>query len=331
MKTPRLIFSLVSGLLMCLGFPEIGGLAPVMLFAWIPLLLVEDDIYTKKDKSVKVFLHSYLVFLIYNIGTTWWIWNADPSGAIMAFVLNALLMSITFQLFHFIKKRVGRREGYIGFLLIWISFEYAHYHWDLSWPWLNFGNAFANMPFLVQWYSYSGVLGGTLWVLISNLTLFSIIKNIKIKKESFALQTPLVILFVLVVFAPMTYSVVSYFNHDLEGDTTNIIVTQPNIDTYKEKWSLHPKEQMDRCFSSETVDFTRADLILAPETAISYSIDESKIKEDKGYQYLVSKVKSYNRPDLFIGMSSHEFTKKKLPGSREIKGQNIYANHYNFT
>ena len=116
-----------------------------MLFALVPLLLVEDDISTKKLKSIKVFGHSYLVFFIYNLLTTWWIWNASPGGAAMAVFANSLLMSITFQLFHFIKKRVGRREGYLGLIFLWISFEYVHYYWDISWPWLNLGNAFAKV------------------------------------------------------------------------------------------------------------------------------------------------------------------------------------------
>lgn len=329
MRSTNLLLSISSGLLMCLAFPEIGGWSLVMLVAWVPLLLLENKIETNKEKSIKVFGYSFFTFLIYNIGTTWWIWNADPYGAIMAFVFNAILMAITFQLFHFIKKRVGRREGYIGLLLLWIAFEYTHYHWDLSWPWLNFGNAFANNPALVQWYSYSGVLGGTLWILVTNLIVFSICNNLFIKKEGLGIQTPLFILLVLGIGFPITFSLVQYYNFEEDGDRVNIIVTQPNIDTYEEKWRVPVVKQLEQCFVSTDVDWEEADLILAPETAISESIDEHYLKQYKSYEYLLHKVQNWKNPDLFIGMSSHEFTKNKVPGSRQTKTKNIFENHYN--
>lgn len=312
-------------------------MAPVMLFALVPLLLVEDDIYTKKLKSIKVFGHSYLVFFIFNLTTTWWIWNASAGGAAMAVIANSLLMAITFQLFHFVKKRIGRREGYLGLVILWISFEYVHYHWDISWPWLNLGNAFANMPELVQWYSYSGVLGGTLWILICNITIFSIYNNLKNKKETFSHQTPLLILLGVAIIFPIGFSIGSYMNYEHPTNPVNIIVTQPNIDTYKEKFGdfetktpmMPLTEQLDRSFDIEGVNYHSADLILAPETAIVRPVFERKISENFSYKYLSEKIKKYNNPNLFIGASSVNIGKEKIYGSRKVLGQNFFETHYN--
>ena len=101
----RYLLSILSGLLMVIGFPYSGSLTPVVFVSWIPLLLVDWYITSKRYRSVKVFIHTYLTFLIYNLGTTWWIWNASPGGAIMAFTLNALLMAIAFQCYHLAQKK----------------------------------------------------------------------------------------------------------------------------------------------------------------------------------------------------------------------------------
>ena len=61
--------------------------------------------------------------------------------------------------------------------------EYLHLNWDLSWPWLTLGNAFANAPNTVQWYEFTGFLG-SFWVLIMNILLFEFLQSKK-KVQSF--------------------------------------------------------------------------------------------------------------------------------------------------
>src|SRR5690606_36639718 len=55
---------------------------------------------------------------------------------------------------------------------IWIAFEKFHLNWDFSWPWLNLGNVFSENIHWIQWYQYTGVLGGSLRIWIVNIGLF---------------------------------------------------------------------------------------------------------------------------------------------------------------
>jgi len=50
-----------------------------------------------------------------------------------------------------------------------MGYEHFHLSWDLAWPWLNLGNALATAPQLIQWYEFTGVRGGTLWIILTNL------------------------------------------------------------------------------------------------------------------------------------------------------------------
>ncbi|HML86425.1 MAG TPA: hypothetical protein PKE52_14820, partial [Bacteroidales bacterium] len=61
-----------------------------------------------------------------------------------------------------------RSYGLLLFPLFWIAFEWWHMNWDLSWPWLNLGNGFGAYPKMIQWYEFTGILGGSLWVLLVN-------------------------------------------------------------------------------------------------------------------------------------------------------------------
>ncbi len=53
-------------------------------------------------------------------------------------------MTLPFILSFKARKVLGFKEGVIAFVLFWISFEYLHFNWDLAWPWLTLGHAFAD-------------------------------------------------------------------------------------------------------------------------------------------------------------------------------------------
>ena len=142
------------------------------------ILIVEDQLFKKKDQNNHSLLYRYsiITFLVWNIIATYWIKNSDIIAASAVIWTNTFLMSLTFGLFHITKRKFGSKIGVFSLIIYWISFEYIFLHAHLTWPWLNLGNAFAGDIKLIQWYEFTGTLGGTLWVLILNLTLFKAIK-----------------------------------------------------------------------------------------------------------------------------------------------------------
>src|SRR5258708_5511661 len=118
-----LFLSILSGLLLWLGWP-VAGFAGLLFIAFVPLLLLEQNFSEQatKRKQLKLFSYFYLTFLIWNLGTTWWIYNSTGVGAVLALGLNALLMSLVWLLFHITKRKLGRVAGYISLVVYWISF-----------------------------------------------------------------------------------------------------------------------------------------------------------------------------------------------------------------
>lgn len=318
---------------MALSFPHTGGLFPLIFIAWVPLLLIEHQICSAKYRPGKMLIHAYIAFFLYNLGATFWIYYAKggEAGAILAYFLNGFLMALAFQLFHLTKRYVGVKEGYISILFYWIGFEYFHYHWELSWPWLNQGNIFATVPEIVQWYSYTGVLGGTLWILLVNLLVFKIVCNVLIGKEKFRIQTPFIYLTVLMLLLPIGSSLITYYNYEETENPVEIVVTQPNIDPYTEKFNSDLTEQLNRFLKqADTLISSNTQFVLAPETAISRNYDEARFEETVVYQKLKQNVKSWNGSALYLGASTYcDFDKINSRASRKKHNTTGYIEHYN--
>jgi apolipoprotein N-acyltransferase len=327
----RFILSLVSGLLLVFSFPEIGNQFYLAFFAFIPLLILEKEISDNNYKSSKLLVHSYFTFLIYNIGTTWWIWNASPGGAVLAFLLNALIMAFTFQLFHITKKKIGKFEGYISFVLYWITFEYIHFQWELSWPWLNLGNIFANSVKIIQWYSITGVLGGTLWILVINLIGFKIIKNLLIPKYKIKTQIYYLGSLILILFVPIFISLYQYNNSTDEGVKTTVVVTQPNVDPYNEKFTGSVESQLDKiCDLVDQKADENTDFVLAPETALPFTFYEDEVDRIVYFHYLIERKAVWKNASLLIGASTKKFFKhKKSRASRKLVDGPGFEEFYN--
>lgn len=322
---------------MVLCFPYTGSLTPLVFVAWIPLLLVESYISRQNYKSGKVFIHAYLTFLIYNVGTTWWIWNASQGGSILAFVLNTFLMSVAFYAFHLTKKYVGHKEGIIALVLYWIGFEYFHYDWESSWPWLTFGNVFSIHPSWVQWYSVSGAMGGTLWVLVINLLLFRTVENVWLRKESWRIQTPLFYIAGFALVIPLVISLYTYYTYEEAKRPLEAVIIQPNLDpnqpdekTPSEKFGTDPLTQsLDMLIQAKRKVSPKTRLVLAPETAYWLDIRESNVQSDRLYGLLKSAQIDLNNASILWGVASSREFKKKTGVTAVPSGNGTFIEDYN--
>ena len=161
--------SLLSGVLLSIPWlvPHTGW---VVLFAFIPLLIAEEAATRLKLKGF--WWCHYCAFVLWNVLTTFWVCNATVGGGIFAILANSLQMSVVFGLFHFSRRHLRSVLPYILLAAAWIAWERLYLNAQISWPWLVLGNAFADTTRLVQWYEWTGTLGGSLWCWIVNLGLF---------------------------------------------------------------------------------------------------------------------------------------------------------------
>lgn len=265
-----LTMPVVSGLLMALAWPARGF--PILLFAGlVPLLLIEDHLLKNrlKHSTFHIFFRVFPAFVLWNALTTWWIYNSTLFGAVVATLLNAICMSLVFWLFHFIRRNLKNPEqGYLSLIFTWISFEFLHHHWDLNFPWMSLGNGFANWPSWIQWYEYTGIFGGSLWVLIVNVMIF---KMIKFWLETPGKKLPLRRLggMLAVVIVPLGISQIMYYTYDEKIAPIDVVVVQPNIDPYEEQYELPAAVVIENAAKlAETKADSLTDFIVFPESMV---------------------------------------------------------------
>jgi len=264
-KIKFLLFALLSGGLFALAWPAIGGIVYAIFFAFLPLLWMERQISMDDNRSaLKVLLYAYLAFLLFNLLTTWWIYYASNWGSVMAIMCNAFFMTVVFWLFHLSKKHLGKKAGYASLIIYWLAFEYIHLNWELSWPWLNLGNVFADDVYMIQWYEYTGTLGGTLFVLVINLLLFQAITNFNVNRRKMLGAITAIFLSLL---AATTIGGAKETNDTNEH--LNVVIIQPNIDPYYDKFQgISESDQIDLMIRLAKSAITeKTDVVVLPETA----------------------------------------------------------------
>ena len=325
----KLLSVLLFALLMWMAWPA-GGFAPLLFIAWIPLLWLEYKVVEQKriGNNARLFWWSYFGFLLFNLATTWWIYFASGGGMAGAVLSNSLLMAAVFNLFHWVHRRLGNFFGYTMLLVGWTVFEYLHLDWDLSWPWLNIGNGFAAWADMVQWYEYTGTLGGTLWILIVNILLFLFISKaeFRTKKNSFITLS--------IVLLPLLISFVIKSNVDDTGKSIEAIAIQPNIDPYNEKFSgMSSAEQVKKIIRlAESKITPKTKLIVAPETAIPDAIWLADIPEHPSVLPFMDFAKKHQGVHFLCGFTALELyvnPTKKSATARQLSNEEAYYDAYN--
>lgn len=323
----RWILTVLTGVLLTLSFPETGSLSWLSFVAWIPILAVESY-FSNQKKSASMFLHAYVSFFIYNVGATWWIYHASAGGAYMAFFANSLLMALTFLVFHRLKKKLSGNWTLALLICAWLSFEFLHYNWELSWPWLNLGNVFAIHPTWVQWYAVTGVLGGTLWILIVNYLFYK-----TLSKPSLKLKNNYLIAGLAVILIPITFSYITYFSKSISGKPYEVAVIQPNIDPYGEKFVLSNEEQLLSILNqADKVVTKNTKLVVAPETALFPNgyIYEGNIRKEVFFHQINEHRARWRNAGFLIGASTFQLFDKKVSSVAYFQPQfNSFLEQYN--
>lgn len=294
----NLLLAIFGGLLLGFSWPHIGF--PIFIFfAFIPILFIVHNIdYYARFPFLKVLGFSFITFLVFNVLTTYWIWHSTLLGAFAAFFINTILMSIVLFGFYVVKNIFQNYLAYVFFIVFWLCMEFIHLNWELAWPWVVMGNVFAEYPILVQWYEYTGVLGGSLWVLMINVLIF----HLCVVKYS------ILRLFVtsLCLIFPIICS--SFFISDVDQESyIDVVIAQPNVHSFQDSLGLWREEGFTvndfMSFFTEYIN-PETDLLLAPETMFESGFFEKNLDvEMSSFHYLQD---SFPNLNILLGSTTYK-------------------------
>jgi apolipoprotein N-acyltransferase len=302
------LLSTVSGLLLSVGFPPLPF--PIVLFvAFIPALIVQQEIEASDspNKLKLQFFYIYHSFMLWNLLVTYWVSNSALVPSIAAFGLNSLFMAVPW----IGMIRIGRKFPKIqllSFVAFWLCWEWIHLNWEISWPWLTLGNAFASQISLIQWYEYTGVFGGGLWILVINCLIFHTwqTRSFISRRE---LQKKLITIFSLISL-PILISLMIYFSYQEKGEPVEIAIIQPNYEPHFEKFEVPEEAQFSR-FKKLTLNAitNKTKYILWPETSLANfnPLDVANLQSEPLIQELRDSLPLNQNLVLVSGMTSIKY------------------------
>jgi len=321
----RLLLPVLPGLLLFAAWP-ISPFNFLIFVAFVPLFWVERQ--TRNDS--RFFLLLLLNLFIWNISTTWWIWNASPGGAAGAIIANSTLMCFPWMGYRYTKRQLGESAGLLGLVLFWLTWEYIHHNWELSWPWLTLGNVFSTSTSWVQWYEYTGTTGGSLWVLLVNIFLYKglpkknpvaavlgkeekrFLKQVQWKWIISGLALVLVVIAVSRLLLPTLPAKIK--------TADNVVVVQPNVEAYTQKFNTDPAILIDKMIAlSESKMDAQTRLLIWPETAIPVQVWEHEIETNRYYQQVFAFVRKHPQIMLLTGIDSYKLWGNENPGGFSIR------------
>jgi apolipoprotein N-acyltransferase len=324
----NIFLALTSGLL--LGLPWFDSrLFSLVFFAWVPLLLLEDAV-RHHTNSYTIFNYAFLSFLLWNILATWWITHVQFVGALLIILANSLLQAVVFWLASRIRT-ILRIPMFFAFLLIWMGYEHFHLSWDLAWPWLNLGNALSTAPELIQWYEFTGVRGGTLWIILTNFAFIRVWNTYREKGPGSILPAAVIALILLLIPTLGSYLISQNFEED--GETVNIALIQPNLDPYTEKFDPQNYTQHVKAFfrTADAIVDGDTQYLFGPETLIVEQIDERNPSASIYYRDLLKFRQKHPKLNILLGVHSYQKIDHEdiPPGSRFNREKNFYYEPFN--
>ena len=309
--------STLSGILLGVGFPDIIPVPWLMFIGFVPLLIVEREVAEARKGAARgeVMRYAYNTFVLWNVITTYWVANTAFVAGVFAIWVNALLMCIPFVLYHQ-TRQVMPKLGYLAFIAYWLVFEYIHLRWELTWPWLTLGNSFAEFPSWVQWYEYTGVFGGGLWILGANILALRLWSTWREKAGS--LLRPALRLLALIAI-PVIVSLVIYTRYEEQGKPRQVVVVQPNFEPHYEKFDIPEGVQIGRFLelSGQAVN-EQTDYLVFPETSFGF-VETSSINSYAAVQRIRQYFKDYPKLHIVTGVDAYHVFRPGEPHSRAVR------------
>ena len=252
------LLAVLSGVITALPL-NVSYTSILLTITLVPLLYAEDLVSRSegKHKMLKVALLGFLFMYFYQWFSEYPLKLQFSYWMYLYFFGISLFFVLFFILFEFAKKKLGNKLGYVAFVSFYLCFEYILLKMQVLFPVIMLGNSLVGLSgfgiHYMQWYEYTGVLGGSLWILICNVLFFLLIRN-RVEKHK---TNPYILASALAVFVlPLAFSLIIFATYKEKKAPVEFVLVQPNYDPYTEKFTVDVNDQRDRMISLAEAEIT---------------------------------------------------------------------------
>jgi apolipoprotein N-acyltransferase len=336
----NILLSVLSGLLLWIAWPPTPYSSFLLFVGFVPMLVAIENIIQSKStrKGKQIFNVTFLGFFIWNTLCIYWVYNSlKEIGPLVAlpislipYSLGPLLMATACWLSYRFRLITNRAWGLIALVIFWIGYEYLHQSWDLNFPWMTLGNGLAKSISWVQWYEYTGVYGGTIWIWTLNILIFLVYIGLR-EGRSKVVRQRLTAAFVLVLLLPLSFSLYRYYTYKEQNDPSNIVIAQPNIDPYAKESTFPPMDQLNiLTHLSDSLGQGNTEFFIWPETAIDDEIDEDRIRSSRYFVATQTFLNKYKNGNVITGAETSKlYNYRATPTASPTDTPNQYYDYFN--
>lgn len=325
--------SVIGGLLLGLAWTGwCSGL--ILLFAFIPFFLIESYLYENPKRFTPnaffiIILPGFVIFSIIAIG---WMRVASITGAICVIMGLSFLMAFATWMAHIVRLRAGNIPGFVSMITFWLTYELLSLNVNIISPWLNLGNGLSKDILFIQWFEVTGTAGGSLWILCSNLLLSIFLINSLTKKRNYKIY---LIIWLIVIIIPSAISVFRYYTiRQNNKNGSEVVIIQPNIDPYTEKYAIPFEDQLKRVITmAKTQISDNTSWVISPETTIDDPANLDDLANNKYLKMIKGMIRQYPRLNVVAGVVTYRlYPAMKDPptvSARIIDASGLYYDHFN--
>jgi len=310
----NILLSIFSGLLLWIAWPPTPHTTFFLFVGFVPMLVAMENIIQSESvrKGKKLFWTTFLGFFIWNTLSIYWVYNAlkqvGSAAAIpvtiIPYALAPLLMSASCWFYYRLRRVTKRTVAFLGLICFWVGYEYLNQTWDLKFPWMTLGNGFAISYKWVQWYEYTGVYGGTIWIWIVNIFAFLVYNGLH-KPRAKNMRLRQILALGLIILLPIAFSRYQYRSYHEQVNPANIVVVQPNIDPYMKQGDIPSAQQIDILTRlSDSLGQRNTEFFIWPETAITdpHGVNEDQIRSSPYYAQVQRFLNKYKNGNVLTGV-----------------------------
>lgn len=301
--------------------------------ALIPLLLASDWTLTRKRKLLIFSLQLAIALIVFYLIVGRWVLQTANASFLIG-ILLVLPFVLLVSPFILLKKR-GIRYAPVYFIAAWLSAELIQSYFQLGSPFFNLGNNLGASPKLIQWYEFTGVAGGTLWILAVNFTLFILGKTL-ITERKLGMQKGITALGLLLI--PMVLSLILFYSYKEKGRSSEVLIVHPSTDCNDVKYRMNIYELMDVYLGIMLPQLTdETEYVVLPETAITNAGWVADLNNNLVFDFFHQQTEGFPNLKLVTGAILYEAISnvekikgyEKIPGIRYSKNYKVWYYTYN--
>jgi len=179
--------AILSGVMLGCSFPpsRLGILACVGL---VPLLVA----LARTGRLRSAFGLTYAAMFVFHLIALNWTGGYSHGKDPYMMIAGALTM-IVHPVFYFlplgayflVRAKFGEKAGLTSLPFLWVGYEYSHSLSEWSFPWLTIGNSQSYDLARIQFISFTGIWGLSLWILAVNVAAYLLYRELACAPERF--------------------------------------------------------------------------------------------------------------------------------------------------